>query len=257
MKSEQFQTAALVLVAMLLGSGLTWFLLRDKTPAPAAPGAQFPREATTSINPAPGRLESQVRRQSETLDDAQFEAAVSRARADRKAGKLQPLAKTPEEFAAALGALNYRIHEYAVRYATPPPDGSPQAAAAEREMQQLVEQLANLFSDDDLLAKLDESTPADLARAQSHLAAGALGLDAAATAKVADIITKTYAEALPPELAGKPLTPEQEAEFDRRLESLNEKMVAQILELLTPDQRTRFEALGADQVLFGLRVEEE
>jgi hypothetical protein len=256
MKSEQVQTAVIVVAAMLLGSGLTYFLVRDKTPAPVRPGAEFPREATTSITPPPGRLETQVRRQNEALDDAQFEAAVSRARADRKAGKLKPLATTPDEFAAALGALNFRIHEYSVRYATPPADGSPQAAAADREMQQLIEELANLFSDDDLLAKLNESTPADLARAQSHLAAGALGLDTAATAKVAEIINKTYAEALPPELAGRQLTAEQEAEFDRKLEALNEKMAAQILELLTPAQRARFEALGADQVLFGLHGDE-
>jgi hypothetical protein len=202
-------------------------------------------------------LEAKLRRQNEALDDAMFETAVSRAREARKAGTLQPLATTPEEFAAALGRLNFRIHEYSERYSTPPPDGSPQAAAAQRELEQLMEELANLFSDDALLAKLDESSPGELARSQSHLAAGALGLDAATTGKVGEIITKTYAEALPPELAGKQLTPEQEAEFDRKLESLNEKMIGQILELLTPEQRARFEALGADQVLFGLRAGEE
>ncbi len=256
MKSEQLQTAGIVIAAMLLGSGLTYFMVRDRAVPPAPRAADVPREATTSITPPPGRIESQLRLQNEAIDDAMFDAAVSRARDARKAGTLKPLATTTDEFATALGALNYRIHDYSVRYTPAPVDGSPQAAAAEREMQKLVEDLANLFSDDTLLAKVDDSNPADLARAQSHLAEGALGLDAATTAKVGAIIAKCYAEALPAELAGKQLTPEQEAEFDRKLEATNEQMIAQILELLTPEQKIRFEALGADQVLFGLRGEE-
>ncbi len=257
MKSDQIQTAAIVVAAMLLGSGLTYFLLRE-SPKAAVPVATTPRpEAVTSITPPPGRLESQLRKQNEALDDSMFEAAVSQARAARKAGTLKPLASTPEEFARALGELNFKIHDYAVRYATPPLDASPQEAAAQREMEQLIEHLANLFSDDALIAKLDESSPADLARSQSHMAAGALNLDAATTAKVAEILVKAYTEALPPELAGKQLTPEQEKDFDAKMEAANDAVVAQILELLTPDQRSRFQALGADQVLFGLRNSEE
>jgi hypothetical protein len=253
MKSEQIQTAAIVVAAMVLGGVLTFFLLRQNQPAPPVTVPKPPAEAVSRITPPPGKLEAQVLRQNEALDDGMFDAAMARARAARQAGTLKPLATTPEEFARVLGALNFRIHDYTVRYATPPPDGSPQEAAAQKEMDQLLAELANLLSDDALLAKLDESTPAELARSQACLAAGALDLDAATTAKVQDIITKTYAEALPPDLAGKTLTPEQDAAFDQKLEALNEKMVSQILELLTPDQRARFDALGADQVLFGLR----
>lgn len=242
---------------MMLGSGLTYFLLRDRTKAPVPAESALPSEAVTSISPPPGKLETQLRRENAVLDDAQFEAAVSRARAARKAGTLQPLATTPDEFARALGSLNYRIYQYAVRYATPPPDGSPQEAEAQREMQQLLEALANLFSDDAVLAKLDESSAVDLARAQSFLAAGALELDSATTMKVAEILAKSYAEALPQDLVGKELTPEQEAELDRKLAAGNEKVVAEITALLTPEQKTRFDSLGADQVLFGLRTGEE
>lgn len=257
MKSDQIQTAAIVLAAMLLGSGLTYFLLRDgPKAAPVVQTAPRP-DATTSITPPPGRLESQVRNQNEALDDSMFDAAVSQARAARKAGTLKPLATTPDEFARALGGLNYRIHDYAVRYATPPLDGSPQAATAQREMEELIEGLANLFSDDELIARLDESSPADLARSQSHMAAGALNLDAATTARVAAILTKSYTDALPPELAGKQLTPEQEKEFDAKIDAMNDTVVAQLMELFTPEQRARFEAMGADQVLFGLRGSEE
>ncbi len=258
MKSEQLQTAGLVAAAMVLGAVLTFFLVRQRPPEPGpAETKRSSGEAVSTITPPPGKLETQMLKQNEALDDGMFEAALSRARGARANGTLKPLATTPDEFARALGSLNFRIHDYSVRYATPPPDGSPQEAAAQREMDQLLDELANLLSDDALLAKLDESTPAELARSQSCLAAGALGLDAPTTAKVADIITKTYAEALPPEMVGKQLTPEQDAEFDKKLEALNEKMVAQILELLTPDQRARFDALGADQVLFGLRTGDE
>jgi hypothetical protein len=257
MKSEQLQMAAVVIAAMLVGSALTWFLVHEKPAAPVIPPATPRGEAVTSITPPPGKLETQLLRQNEAIDDARFEAALSRARAARKAGTLKPLATTPEEFAHVLGALNFRIHDYALRYAIPPADGSPQAVTAEREEGQLLDELANLLSDDALQEKLDESSPAELARFQSHLAAGTLALDEPTRAKVADILTKTYAEIVPPDLAGKTLTAEQEAEFDKKLEAVNDKMIAQILELLTPDQRTRFESLGADQVLFGLRPDDE
>lgn len=257
MKSEQLQTAGIVIAAMVIGGVLTFFALRQSPPAPGpTPAPQAPTEAVSRITPPPGKLESQLLQQNDVLDDGMFEAALSRARAARANGTLKPLATTPEQFARVLGALNFRIHDYSVRYATPPPDGSPQEATAQKEMDQLLDELANLLSDDALLAKLDESTPAELARSQANLAAGALGLDDATMAKVQDIITKTYAEALPPELVGKQLTPEQDAAFDKKLEELNEKMVGQILDLLTPDQRARFDALGADQVLFGLRGDE-
>ncbi len=257
MKSDQLQTAGIVAAAMVLGGVMTYFVFRSQAPAPIPSEGKPRAEAVSTITPPPGKLESQLRKQNETLDDAQYEAAVSRARAARAAGTLKPLATTPEEFARVLGSLNYRIYEYSERYATPPADGSPQAAVAQKEMDQLIDELANLLSDDALLAKLDESTPAQLARAQSFLAAGALGLDAATTTKVEEVIAKTYAEALPPELVGKQLTPEQDAEFDKKLEALQEKMVTEILTFLTPEQRTRFDALGADQVLFGLSGDDD
>ena len=47
-------------------------------------------------------------------------------------------------------------------------------------------------------------------------------------------------------------TPEEEAEFDKKFDALTAEIEAQIRPLLTPAQLQRLEALGPEQVLFGL-----
>jgi hypothetical protein len=232
MKSERIQTAAITIAAMLLGSGLTWYLVRQQ-PAPPAnllPAEMQRPEPTTKVKSGP-------------LDDDALDKAIAAAKAARKAGTLKPLAGTPEEFARVLGKWNFAIHDFATRFPIAPDESAPEYAAYRKELDALTDDLANLLSDEDLTTRLDVETPVQRARYQANLAAGSLDLDAATTAKLDAILTGAYAELTPP--------PADAAALDSKLAAMNAKIIGELEALLTPGQRERLDAMGVDRVLLG------
>jgi hypothetical protein len=243
--SDKSQIAIIAIGAMLLGSGLTWYLLREQPAPPQVPAAAIPqrsREALSRIKPSP--LDPQIAGQVEPLDDAEFEKAIAAAKAARKAGTLQPLASTPEEFARVLGKWNFAIHDFVQRFPKAPDASAPEFAAYRRELDTLTASLANLLSDEELTTRLDVETPPQRARYQANLAAGSLDLDAATTAKLEASLAHAYEEMMP--------LPTDDAALETKVEAMNAKILGELDALLTPAQRERLNVLGVERVLLGL-----
>jgi hypothetical protein len=259
MKSDQIQTAVIVVAAMLLGSGLTYYLLRSPVsitlPSLTIPEPQARSEPFTSIRP-PGATPKALAGKP-ALDDEALEAALAAAKAARTAGKLKPLATTPETLFRGFGAFNYRLFTLSQRHPEPPAEGSPEYAAYKTELDQLTADYANLVSDEALLNRVQDDTPAQRAHLQSHLAAGALDLDDPTTAKVETLLLAAFTAVEPAPGEARELTPEQQAELERKATAAEEELTRQITTLLTPEQRTRLEALGIDIVLEGLPDDDE
>lgn len=256
LKSDQFQTAAIVIAAMLAGGAATYFALRPGAGSgfSAVDSAQQKRDAVSKIQPpsAGGKFLAG----SPVLSDASLNEAIQAAKAARAAGILKPVATTPEQFARGLGAINYRLHVFAERFPEPPAEGSDGRAGYWKELDQLTRDLANLLSDEAALAEVGDETPAKLAHHQAWLAAGSLDLDEATTVKVEEILAKGYAS-ISPAADADPLTPAQEAELEAKLDEMTREAARQITALLNAAQKQRFDALGAEQVLFGLVNEGE
>ncbi|MEK0451929.1 MAG: hypothetical protein RL088_4197 [Verrucomicrobiota bacterium] len=246
MNSDKLQTAALVAAAMLLGGGAA-FLMLEK------------RESKTSI-PAPAKIAAEqtepsaISRFTSSHDD-ELEAALADARSHRTAGTLKALATTADEFARALGEINFRLHDFSVRYEEVPDSSAPTFAAYSDELKSLTADLANLLSDDSLMEKMDADDPKSLAHHQSLMAAGALSLDTATAAKIEAIIFAAYEKSLPPEANGRELTAEEAAEFDAKFDALTDEIEKSIRPLLNAEQTARLDSMGPDQVLFGLEQE--
>jgi hypothetical protein len=152
MKSEQLQTAALVAVAMLLGAGAMYFFGKsEKQSIPVAAIA-----APAVIAPAP---EKSPVAQFSMQFDSELDAAVSAAKAERAAGTLKALATTPDEFARALGKINFRLHDFTARYEQPPATDDTAFTEYSTELKQLTADLANLLSDESLMAQVEDGDP--------------------------------------------------------------------------------------------------
>lgn len=252
MKSEQIQTAALVAVAMLLGGGATYFFLGKSERQVTTLAAVAPPQVQPA--PAPVPEKSPVAQFSMQFD-SELDVAVAAAKAARAAGTFKALATTSDEFARALGRVNFRLHDFGARYEEPPAPEDTAFAKYSAELKQLTTDLANLLSDESLMSEVEDGKPQALAHHQALMAGGALELDEAVTAKIEAIIAAANAKALPEGLGDREMTPEEEAEFDKKFDALTADIEAQIRPLLTPAQIKRLDELGAEQVLFGLSGE--
>ena len=246
MNSDKLQTAALVAAAMLLGGGAAFVMIEKREsqtviPAPAKVAAEQPEP-------------SAIARFTSSHDD-ELEAALADARKQRAAGTLTALATTADEFARSLGEINFRLHDFSVRYEEIPDASAPTFAAYSDELKSLTSDLANLLSDDSLMEKMDADDPKSLAHHQSLLAAGALALDTSTAAKIETIIFAAYEKSLPPDTTGRELTENETAEFDAKFDALTEEIEKSIRPLLTAEQTARLDSMGPDQVLFGLEQE--
>lgn len=246
MNSEKLQTAALVAAAMLIGGGAVFLMMERResrivTPAPAT---------ATAGKPDP----SAIARFASSHDD-ELEAALAQARNQRAAGTLKALATTADGFARTLGEINFRLHDFSIRYAAVPDTNDPSFAAYSNELKSLTADLANLLSDDSLMDKMDADDPKSLAHHQSLLAAGALALDDATAARIESIIFAAYEKSLPPAAAGRELTDAEAAEFDAKFDTLTDEIEISIRPLLNAEQLARLDSMGPDQVLFGLEQE--
>lgn len=253
MKSAHLQTAALVAVAMIFGGGATYFFV-GKSKKQVTTLASIAAPPSVPLTPAPEPEQSPIA-QFSTQFDGELDAAIAAARAARAAGTYKPLAKTPDEFAHALGKINFRLHEFSARYDEPPGTEDTAFTKYSAELKQLTDDLANLLSDDSLMTQIEDSDPQSLAHHQALLASGALDLDAATTAKIEAIIASANAKALPEGLGDREMTPEEEAEFDKRFDAMTADIEAQIRPLLSAGQLKRLDELGAEQVLFGLAAD--
>lgn len=245
MKTEKFQTAVVVIAAMLIGSGMTYYLVSRPVQQVVAipPPAESPRKE-----------QSAVRRFADENDSA-LDAAIDAAKAQRAAGTLKAIAGTPDEFARALGGINFRLSDFSARFEETPASDAPEYKAYAAELNQLTLDLANLLSDDALIESLDDSTSKALAHHQSLLTAGALALDDVVTSKVEAIIAAAAEKALPSDIGDRAMTAAEEAEFDKKFEAMTVEIREKIIPLLTVEQAKRLDAMGLEQVLFGLSVE--
>lgn len=245
MRTEKFQTAGVVIAAMLIGSGMTYYLVNRpvQTVAAIPPPVESPRKE-----------QSAVRRFSDENDSA-LDAAISVAKEQRAAGKFKAMASNPDEFARALGGINFRLSDFSSRFEETPASDAPEYKAYAAELSQLTLDLANLLSDEALIESLDDSTPKALARHQSLLTAGALALDDAVTSKVEAIIAAAAEKALPADIGDRVMTAAEEAEFDKKFEAMTAEIREKIIPLLTVEQARRLDAMGLEQVLFGLSGE--
>ena len=246
MNSAPLQTAALIAVSMLLGAGAFYYFGKTE---------QQPVAKNTAADAPPPVPEKTPVAQFSIQFDAELESAVAAAKAARAAGTHKALATTPDEFARALGRLNFRLHDFTARYEELPGIEDTVFTRYSDEMKQLTGDLANLLSDDALMAELEDGDPKALAHHQALMAAGALELDDAVTVKIEAIIAAANAKALPEGIGDRELTPAEEAEFDKKFDTLTAEIEAQIRPLLTAGQLKRLDALGPDQVLFGLSAE--
>jgi hypothetical protein len=232
------QTALAIVSAMLVGAGISYWIVRPKSePLPNAPSLANGSAVAAESKPAPAR-------EKPLLDEAMLDAAVAEAKRARKLGQLKALANTPEEFARALGAFNYRLFEFASRYSEKPADGTPEKEMYAWELKQLTEHYANLMSDEELLAGINDDAPDELAHLQAHLASGTLDLDLVTTGKLEAILKEVYGMLPPLENAG--------TDLETRLSATTKEVTDQLLPLLTPEQKKRLDEVGIDQVLFGL-----
>ncbi len=245
MKTEKFQTAVVVIAAMLIGSGMTYYLV-NKTAQPVA--------ANPPAVESPPKEQSAVRRFADENDSA-LDAAIDAAKAQRAAGTFKAIASTPDEFARALGGINFRLSDFSARFEETPASDAPDYAAYVAELNQLTLDLANLLSDEALMDTLDDTTPKALAHHQSLLTAGALALDDALASKIEVIITAAAEKALPPDIGDRPMTAAEEADFDKKFEAMTGEIREKLIPLLTVEQAKRLDAMGLEQVLFGLSVE--
>ena len=252
MKTEQLQTSALVAVAMLIGGGFTFYVTsrNQSTPSSAVSQPAAAREEATRTKPDPSAVT-----QFSIQHDTELDAAMAIAKSQRADGTLKPLATTPDEFARALGAINYRLYDFSVRFEDAPDEAAPGYAAYLAELRKLTDDLANLLSDEALVDSLEDTDPKMLAHHQSLLASGALDLDAATTGKMEALINAAFEKALPAGIGDRAMTEAEESDFGKKFEAMTDELDQQIRPLLTPEQIARLEALGPDQVLFGLSGE--
>jgi hypothetical protein len=237
---KPIQTALAILVAMLVGAAISYWVVRPKSePLPNVPSLPTAKAMAAESKPEPAPP-----REKALLDEATLDAAVADAKRARKLGQLKPLANTPEEFARALGAFNYRLFEFASRYAAKPADGTPEKEMYAWELKQLTEHYANLVSDETLLGSINDDAPDELAHIQAHLASGALNLDLLATGKLESILKEVYGKLPPVENANQDL--------EARLNTTTKEVTERLAPILTPEQKKRLDEMGIDQVLFGL-----
>jgi hypothetical protein len=246
MNSEKLQTAALVAAAMIIGGGAAFFMMEKR--------------GTTIVTPAPAKVSAEQSKPSAiarftSSHDDELEAALAEARSQRAAGTLKALATTADEFARTLGEINFRLHDFSIRYAEVPDANDPAFTAYSNELKSLTSDLANLLSDDSLMEKMDADDPKSLAHHQSLLAAGALSLDSATAASIEAIIFAAYEKSLPPAAVGRELTEAEAAEFDAKFDALTNEIENSIRPLLNAEQLARLDSMGPDQVLFGLEQE--
>ncbi len=242
MNRDRLQIAALIAAAMIIGGGATFFMLGSKSSV-VTTSVQTSQQPTSTIA------------QFTTSHDEELEAALADARAKRAAGTLKPLATTPDEFARALGELNFRLHDFSTRHSEPPAADDAAFPAYSDELKLLTATLANLLSDEALMEKITDENPKLLAHHQARLVAGALALDELTTAKVESIILTSYEKSLPAESEGRELTDAEAAELEKKFIALTDEIEQAIRPLLTPEQIARLDSMGRDQVLFGLEQE--
>jgi hypothetical protein len=242
---KPLHTAFLVIGAMLASAGITYWALRH-VPPPAPLETTIP---LSSIDSA-----AQVKRDDEpmlpvppTLDATQLDAAIAAAKVRRARGELQAAATTPEGFARELGAFNFRLVQFSTKFPTPPTE--PQDAITYREsLAKLTSDYAILTLDEGLLATAEDGTPEQFARLQAHLAGGCLGLDVPTIAKLKEILHAAYADLFPLD--------DTAPDADAKLEAVTNQIAAALSKMLSPEQQTRLDLMGADRVLFGLRPTE-
>lgn len=245
MNKDRLQTAALIAAAMIIGGAATYFMLGKRETVVAVPAAP------AKVNQQPTSTIAQFT----TSHDEELDAALADARAQRAAGTLKPLATTPDEFARALGGLNFRLHDFTTRYDEPPAADDAEFPAYSEELKSLTVTLANLLSDEALMDKITDDNPKLLARHQSRLVAGALALDEATADKVEAIILASYEKSLPADAPDRELTDAEAAELEKKFTALTDEIEQAIRPLLTPEQIARLDSMGRDQVLFGLEQE--
>jgi hypothetical protein len=257
MSTGYIQTSAVVAAAMIVGGAATYFFVGKSsvtvttlTTSAAVP----PPPLIAEIAPAKVPEKTPVE-QFTVKFDTELDAAIAAAKAERVSGNLKPLAKNTDEFARALGAINFRLHDFGERFEEPPASDDTEFSAYSRELKQLTIDLANLLSDEALMDQIEDGDIKALAHHQALMAAGALALDDATAAKVESIIAGAYEKALPADLGDREMTAEEEAAFDEKFDSLTATIEAEIRPLLSPEQTKRLEALGPEQVLFGLSGE--
>ena len=221
------------LVAVALGLFVFW--------QPREPARVLPQKAPRSPVEALEATAQQF--------DFDLTAATAAAKAARAAGTLKPLASTPDEFARALGGVNFRMVDFALRFEEPPVANTAAFAAYNDELKQLTDDLANLLSDDSFIET--EDTQKSLAHHQALMASGALGLDEAATTKLEALIAAAYEKTFPT-LGDRALTEAEKADFDKAFDAMTADLEQQIRPLLSPTQTSRLDVLGLEQVLFGL-----
>lgn len=244
MNSDHWKTVIVAFVAMLVGGIVMFFFgktSKETIHAISPPAAVQPAEKT-------------AQQQFAEQFDIDLELAIAAAKTARAAGTLKPMATTPDEFARALGGINFRMADFTARFNEPPAAAAPEFAAYNTELQQLTADLSNLLCDDSLFEKAETETTKSLAHYEALMAGGALDLDAATTAKVEALIATAYEKNLPTKA---PANEAELAEFDKAFDAIMAELEPKIRELLTPEQLKRLEAIGLDQALFGLGDREE
>lgn len=250
--------ALTIVCAMLAGAGITyWTIQRAQQPAPARVVSNPPQIAPTNTEPVAQKAATPsattpdqkpetagIALEQPAFDEQALEAAITAAKEARARGELQPVAKTPEEYARALGAFNYRLAELARDFPNGRPDGTPEAKAYDGRTEQLTKEYANLSLDESLLEEAKDDTAAELAHFQAHLAGGSLDLDAAGIAKLGSMLRQAYEPLLPLD----PEDPESEAKLDR----MTAQVSADFTPTLTEEQKKRLDVIGLEQALFGL-----
>ena len=244
MNSAHWKTAIVAFVAMIIG-GIVMFIFA-KTSKETVSWTSAPAEVQPAEKSAPQQFAEQF--------DVDLAAAIAAAKSARAAGALKPLATTPDEFARALGGINFRMTDFTARFDEPPAAAAPEFAAYSSELQQLTADLSNLLCDDSLFENADTETTKSLAHYEALMASGALDLDAVTTARVEALISIAYEKSLPTKA---PTNEAELAEFDKAFDAITADLEPKIRALLTPEQLKRLEAIGLDQALFGLGDRED